>query len=394
MLATGMTQAETAEHFNISTRWIRILQRRYHNGGIEALEPRSKRPHTNPRALAPTVVDRILKLRQELIEQGTNAGAHTIAWHLQRDGINPAPAPSTIHRVLANNGHITPQPQKRPRSSWRRFQADQPNETWQMDYSDWTITGHRKVAILTILDDHSRFIISCHAYTHATVENVLESFIHAGKRHGYPQSTLTDNGRAFTTNCDRTKPTRNGFEQLLVDLAIIQKNGKPYHPQTQGKVERFHHTLKVALANKATAQSIEELNEQLTEIIEYYNYKRPHRALHRCTPAEAYNALPKARPASIKRTHEFRLRADKVGKNGKTTLRWRGKLRRLYIGRRWTGKPITMTCKDEHVTIKIAATGEQIAAYTMEADKVYYNQKDNEITAAQGTTKTKNLETP
>ena len=167
-----MTQAETAEHFNISTRWIRTLQRRYHNGGIEALEPRSKRPHTNPRALAPTVVDRILKLRQELIEQGTNAGAHTIAWHLQRDGINPAPAPSTIHRVLANNGHITPQPQKRPRSSWIRFQADQPNETWQMDYSDWTITGHRKVAILTILDDHSRFIISCHAYTHATVENV------------------------------------------------------------------------------------------------------------------------------------------------------------------------------------------------------------------------------
>ncbi len=207
-------------------------------------------------------------------------------------------------------------------------------------------------------------------------KNVLESFIHAGKRHGYPQSTLTDNGRAFTTNCDRTKPTRNGFEQLLVDLAIIQKNGKPYHPQTQGKVERFHHTLKVALANKATAKSIEELNEQLTEIIEYYNYKRPHRALHRCTPAEAYNALPKARPASIKRTHEFRLRADKVGKNGKTTLRWRGKLRRLYIGRRWTGQPITMTCKDEHVTIKIATTGEQIAAYTMEADKVYYNQKD------------------
>lgn len=183
-----MTQAETAEHFNISTRWIRTLQRRYHNGGIEALEPRSKRPHTNPRALAPTVVDRILKLRQELIEQGTNAGAHTIAWHLQRDGINPAPAPSTIHRVLANNGHITPQPQKRPRSSWRRFQADQPNETWQMDYSDWTITGHRKVAILTILDDHSRFIISCHAYTHATVENVLESFIHAGKRHGRNQA--------------------------------------------------------------------------------------------------------------------------------------------------------------------------------------------------------------
>ena len=159
MLATGMTQAEAADHFGVSTRWIRTLQARYREGGINRLEPRSKRPRTNPRALNPSTVDRILKLRQDLTERGTNAGAHTIRWHLQQEGIDPPPAPSTIHRVLANNGHVIAQPQKRPRSSWIRFQADQPNETWQMDYSDWTIAGHKRVAILTILDDHSRFII-------------------------------------------------------------------------------------------------------------------------------------------------------------------------------------------------------------------------------------------
>ena len=284
MLATGMTQSEAADHFNVSTRWIRTLQARYRDGGIKALEPRSKRPRTNPRALDPSTVDRILQLRQDLTKRGTDAGAHTIRWHLQQDGIDPPPAPSTIHRVLTNNGHVTPQPQKRPRSSWTRFQADQPNETWQMDYSDWTIAGHKRVVILTILDDHSRFIISCHAYNNATVANVIESFINAGKIHGFPQSTLTDNGRAFTTSADRTNPARNGFEQLLIDLGIKQKNGKPYHPQTQGKVERFHYTLKLALSNKTPAHNLDELNAQLKEIIGYYNYKRPHRALNRTTP--------------------------------------------------------------------------------------------------------------
>lgn len=245
MLTTGMNQTETAEYFNVSTRWVRKLQKRFKEGGFAALEPQSKRPHTNPRATDETVVQRIIELREELTRRGTDAGAQTIRWHLQQEDIDPLPAASTIHRILSNNGYITPQPQKRPRSSWKRFQADQPNETWQMDYSDWIIAGHRRVAILTILDDHSRYVLYCKAFTNATVGNVIDSFIQAAETNGYPQSTLTDNGRAFTTSTDRTNPSRNGFEQLLLDLGIQQKNGKPYHPQTQGKVERFHYTLKL-----------------------------------------------------------------------------------------------------------------------------------------------------
>ena len=159
---------------------------------------------------------------------------------------------------------------------------------------------------------------------------------------------------------------------------------QPYHPQTQGKVERFHYTLKLALANKTPAQSLDELNAQLKEIIEYYNHKRPHRALNRTTPAEAYTALPKALPADIKPDHDYRLRTDKVGTNGKTTLRWGGKLRRLYIGRRWGGEPITMICIDNHVDIKTTATGAQIAAYTLTEEKIYYNKKDNELNPNRG----------
>lgn len=220
ILATSMTHTEAAQHFGVSTRWIRTLIKRYNTGGIDALTPHSKRAHTNPRATPETTVNRIIELRQQLLTQGTDAGAHTIGYHLQQEKTQPLPAPSTIHRILAANGYITPQPQKRPRSSWIRFQADQPNETWQMDYSDWTLANHRHVAILTILDDHSRLIISCQAFPHATVGNVISAFTQAGNTFGFPQSTLTDNGRAFTTSIDPTTHSRNGFEQLLLSLGI------------------------------------------------------------------------------------------------------------------------------------------------------------------------------
>ena len=112
------------------------------------------------------------------------------------------------------------------------------------------------------------------------------------------------------------------------------------------------------------------------------------------TPAEAYSALLKAKPAAANSNHHYRLRTDKVSINGKTTLRWGGKLRRLYIGRRWGGEPITMVCVDNHVDIKINATGAQIAAYTLTDEKIYYNQSDNELNPKRGNSKNKNLETP
>lgn len=103
------------------------------------------------------------------------------------------------------------------------------------------------MVILSILDDHSRFLLACEAFAGGTVLNVIDLFTRAGQLHGYPQSTLTDNGRAFTTSTDRNEGGRNGFEQLLTELGVNRKNGKPYHPQTQGKVERFHQTLQRAL---------------------------------------------------------------------------------------------------------------------------------------------------
>ncbi len=111
-----------------------------------------------------------------------------------------------------------------------------------MDYSDWTIAAHKRVTILTILDDHSRFIISCRAYPYATVGNVIESFTTAAETHGWPQSTLTDNGRAFTTSSDRKNPSRNGFEQLLIDIGITKKAANPitHKPKAKSRASTKH----------------------------------------------------------------------------------------------------------------------------------------------------------
>ena len=377
ILATGMTPTEAADYFNVSTRWIRTLTQRYNTGGIDALTPRSTRPHANSRATDPTTVARIIELRHELTERGTDAGAHTIRWHLEQEETQPLPATSTIHRILDHHGLITPQPQKRPRSSWIRFQADQPNETWQLDYTDWALADNTRVVILTILDDHSRFIIACRAYPQATVTNVITCFSLAVSTYGPPQSTLTDNGRAFTTNNGRSTNTPNGFEQLLVELGIHKKNGKPYHPQTQGKVERYHHTLKLALSNKPPAETIDELNTHLDDITDYYNHHRPHRALNRMTPAQAYDATPKARPDGTETHANYRIRTDKVGKTGKVTLRWKGKLRRLYIGNRHAGEPIVLLCVHTTVTIRNPSTGKNLAAYELDPELIYYGQTRN-----------------
>ena len=128
ILATGMSHKDAAALFSVSTRWIRELIHRYRKGGYQALEPRSRRPHSNPRQVPESTVKTILDIRQHLENTGQDNGAHTIRWHLQQQKITPLPAASTIHRILKRHGWVIEQPHKRPRSSWKRFQADQPNE--------------------------------------------------------------------------------------------------------------------------------------------------------------------------------------------------------------------------------------------------------------------------
>ena len=379
ILATGMSHKDAAALFNVSTRWIRELLHRYREGGYQALQPRSRHPHSNPRQVPESTVKTILEIRQHLENTGQDNGAHTIRWHLQQQKITPLPAASTIHRILKRHGYVIEQPHKRPRSSWKRFEADQPNETWQLDYSHCYLNNNQRVAILTIIDDHSRFVIACKAFEHETGTNVIDTFITAGNKHGFPKSTLTDNGSVFTTKLYKKADTRNGFEQLLLQMGIQQKNGTPYHPQTQGKVERFHQTLQKALHARPFAHNIGELNQQLDDIIDYYNNHRPHRALNRQTPAQAYNRLPKAQPLDIPIGTDNRLRRDKVDNDGKVTLRWAGNMRKLYVGRKHRTKEIMLICINNDITAITPHTGEIWGRYHLDKTKKYHRNQLGEI---------------
>lgn len=335
-----------AEDYGVTARWVRILVNRYLEGGWDAIEPRSRRPHSSPTRTPESVMERIVELRRELAAAGHDAGAETIAWHLQRE-LGTAPSTATIWRVLRRAGLVTPQPKKRPRSSYTRFEADLPNECWQSDFTHWHLVDSRDVEILTFLDDHSRYAVSitCHRVISGTT--VVEMFRSAIEDYGPPAATLTDNGLVFTT---RSRQGPNAFEDELRMLGITQRNGRPNHPQTQGKVERFQQTLKRWLTQQPLTPDLIELQHQLDQFRDYYNQHRPHRALNGRTPQTAYQALAKAGPSSTVAGH-WRIRDDRVDNSGKITLRYHSRLLHIGIGRAHAGTPVKILIHDRHVRV-------------------------------------------
>jgi transposase InsO family protein len=250
--------AAAAEH-GMSRQYLHRLLARYRDEGLDGLDARSRAPLTSPQAVTDRVRDRVVQLRQVFVAAGTDAGPITIAWHLRQEGLT-APSTSTIRRILHTAGLITPEPRKRPKSSYVRFEAAQPNETWQSDFTHWRLADGSDVEILNWLDDHSRLLLSCTVHRPVTGRNVVDTFLTTIETYGPPASTLTDNGRVYTA---RHGGGRNEFEYVLAALNIRQKNGAPNHPQTQGKVERFHQTLKRWLAARPRAASMLELQTQL-----------------------------------------------------------------------------------------------------------------------------------
>jgi transposase InsO family protein len=224
-------KAEVAADYGVTYRWVHTLVGRYLAGGWDALEPGSRKPNSNPRTTPTEIEDKILHLRQQLTADGHDAGPHTIAAHLAR-AHDTAPAPSTIWKILKRHGLIAEQSQKRPRSSYLRFEADQPNETWQSDFTHWKLATGAGVELLTFLDDHSRKALSITAWPVVTGAIVLADFRANVESYGAPASTLIDNGLVFTT---RVRGGRNAFENEWNLLGIDQKNGRPNHPTTCGK---------------------------------------------------------------------------------------------------------------------------------------------------------------
>jgi len=364
--------SEVAKSYGVARSWICTLLARYQAEGEAAFEPRSRRPKNSPSVTAPGTVELITRLRKDLAGQGLDAGPQTIAWHLEHDH-QVKVSPATVSRYLARQGLVTPDPSKRPKSSYIRFAAEQPNECWQSDFTHSPLAGGAGTEILTWLDDHSRYVLSLTAHARVTGPIVLAAFQAACAAHGTPASTLTDNGMVFTTRLSGGRGGRNALEHELRRLGVKQKNGKPNHPQTQGKVERFQQTMKNWLrAQPHQPKTLSDLQELLDAFARTYNTRRPHRSLPaRMTPAAAYAARPKAVPGDRTADTHDRVRTDRIDATGLVTLRHQGRLYHIGIGRPHAGTRVLLLVQDLNIRVINADTGELLRELLLNPGKSY-----------------------
>ena len=226
VVVDGRSLRDVARAHGVSKSWVAVLVARYRTGGYAALEPRTRRPHSVPTRTPDAVEDAIVEIRKSLAEEGFDAGAETIGWHLERRGL-PAPSVATIWRVLVRRGFITPEPKKRPRASFIRFESQLPNETWQSDITHWTLADGRDVEILDFIDDHSRLIVAAVVRPITKAPDVVATFHEAAARWGYPASLLTDNGAVYNA---KSRKGRTVLQSELGRLGIAYKHSRPYHP--------------------------------------------------------------------------------------------------------------------------------------------------------------------
>jgi transposase InsO family protein len=347
VLVEGRSVRAVAQATGTSKSWVQRHVQLFRSGGEAALEPMRRGPQRPPALTAPEVEDEIVWWRKHLDEAGFDAGARTIHYHLSQVH-EVVPSLSTIHRVLRRRGLVVDQPQKRPRSSWTRFEADLPNECWQTDMTHWS-AGGEKVEILHFIDDCSRVALSSKVLNVASAADAIELFYATAATWGLPASVLSDNGAIYTAHY---RGASTGLEMDLAALGIAFKHGAPYHPQTQGKIERYHKTLKKWLATKDEFASVEDLQRGVDFFGSYYNEIRPHQA-HGRPPLAVYKERDKASPTleGQRISPTTKVRRDIVDNFGTVTLRYRSGFHHIGVGRAHKAKRVLMLVADRDVKI-------------------------------------------
>jgi transposase InsO family protein len=343
-LRTGRPLAELARTHGVHRSGPYKRLARYRAEGEAGLEPRSRAPHRSPTRIADLYEDEIVALRKELLD----AGAATIHYHLTtRHAV--VPSVPTIWRVLRARGFVTPQPHKRPKSSLVRFVADFPNECWQTDVTHVALADGSAVEVLNVIDDHSRLCVTSRVFATTRSADVVRTLHNGADRWGYPASVLSDNGAIFSAS---SRGGELAMETELLALGIAVKHSRPYHPQTCGKVERFHQTMKKYLAKQDPPATKKQLQGQIDRFVDYYNTVRPHRAIGRRTPIQAFQARAKAFPRGPKiDTGGYRVRRDKVDSSGTITIRYQARMHHVGVGRRFAGQRVLVLMAGRDVRV-------------------------------------------
>ncbi|WP_460581598.1 integrase core domain-containing protein, partial [Humibacter ginsengisoli] len=290
----GSVTTFCAEHGISRETFYAIRKRAAEDGPAAALEPRSRRPCSSPSRITDEVVQRAIGVRAALEASGLDHGPISVHEKMRSLGMDPVPSTASLSRIFRDQGVARLEPKKKPRASYRRFVYPAPNACWQLDATEYVLTGGRKCVIFQLIDDHSRLAIASHVSWGETSEGAIAVVSKGIAAHGVPQRLLSDNGAALN-------PSRRGVLGQLVaylrSLGVEPITGKPYKPTTQGKNERFHQTLFRYLDKQPLAESLEQLQVQVDAFDVIYNTERPHQGLPgRVTPAQAWAATPVIEP--------------------------------------------------------------------------------------------------
>jgi transposase InsO family protein len=280
---TGDSVAEVCRRRGISRETFYVYRRRYLSEGLDGLVARSRRPRGSPTRIDPELEATICRLRGE----HPRWGARRIRSELARAGTDP-PAKSTIHRALQRNGLIAAQPPRRPKPT-RRFERPLPNDLWQIDATQVRLASGERVWVVDVLDDHARYLLAALASQRLTGAPAWACFVAASAQYGLPRQLLSDNGTCFT---GRLQGFEADFERRLGEVGVELICAAPAHPETLGKLERFHRTLKEWLHEQGPATDLERLQVRLDRFRGHYNQERPHQGIGDLTPAERYWPTP------------------------------------------------------------------------------------------------------
>ena len=266
---------------------------RFRIEGADGFLRRNTAPRHHPTALSAGVGEAVLRARKELADEGLDNGPISILWRLQDTGFVPLPSRASIYRILVSRGQITPQPRKKPRTK-RRFEYADPNGCWQIDGMEHYLADGQKVCIIQILDDHSRLDVGSYAAASENGADTWAALQHAFAGYGLPVKLLSDNGLAFS---GKHRGHMVEVERYLASLGITAIASSTYHPQTCGKNERAHQTLRTWLRARPTPATLPDLQHLLDQYRAIYNNRR-HQGINGQTPQERYDASAKATPTT------------------------------------------------------------------------------------------------
>jgi transposase InsO family protein len=283
---------EIGRRFKVSRKTIYKWLGRYAENGDEGLHDQSRRPHQSPKRCSGKTESKVLKVR----DAHPAWGARKIGVRLKTMGELGVPGDSTIHEILRRHQRIDPQ-ESTKHTAWQRFEHAAPNQLWQMDFKGWFLVGDRvQCHPLTIVDDHSRYAVCLEACTNERTETVQFHMTNRFRRYGLPERMTMDNGAPWGSDAEhRYTP----LTVWLIRLGIGVSHSRPYHPQTQGKDERFHRTLKAEVLRGRSFRDITHAQRSFDEWLPVYNHQRPHQAIGMAVPASRYQISPRAFPEAL-----------------------------------------------------------------------------------------------